>query len=211
MHKIRSKWLIYFLPVFTINIATYAQDNYEIQVYASETVAPATTMVELHSNYTFGGTTSTQDGTVPTHNIIHETIEITHGFTPWFETGFYFFNAIGSEGRTSYVGSHIRPRIAAPEQWHLPVGLSLSFEAGYQKREYCEDDWTLEIRPIIDKTWKKFYVSVNPTFDKSLHGVNENKGFVFSPNVKASYSVTKLIALGFEYYGTVGTLNHFDP
>jgi hypothetical protein len=32
-----------------------AQDNYEIQVYGSETVPAGSTMVELHSNYTFRG------------------------------------------------------------------------------------------------------------------------------------------------------------
>jgi len=33
-----------------------AQDNYEIQVYGSDTVAPQSTMVELHSNFTLQGT-----------------------------------------------------------------------------------------------------------------------------------------------------------
>ena len=32
-----------------------AQDNYEIQVYGSDTVAPKTTMLELHSNFTVEG------------------------------------------------------------------------------------------------------------------------------------------------------------
>ena len=188
-----------------------AQDNYEIQVYGAETVAKDATMIELHSNYTFGGQQYTVDKVLPTHNIIHETIEITHGFTKWFETGFYFFNAIGNDDRTTYVGSHIRPRVAAPDSWHWPVGVSLSVEGGYQKPEYCVDDWTLEIRPIIDRTWKKWYVSINPVFDKSLHGLNENKGFIFSPNVKGSYNVTNVIAAGIEYYGSVGKLNAFDP
>ena len=130
-------------------------------------------MIELHSNFTFGGQQYMQEGVLPTHNIEHETVEITHGWTPWFETGVYFFNAIGTDNRTSYVGSHIRPRAMAPDSWHWPVGVSLSLEAGYQKPEYSADDWTLEIRPIIDKTWKRFYVAFNPTFDKSLHGINE--------------------------------------
>lgn len=189
----------------------FAQDNYEIQVYEAATVSKDATMVELHSNFTFGGQQYTQEGVLPTHNIDHETVEITHGFTNWFETGFYFFNAIGSDGRTNYVGSHIRPRVMVPTSWNWPVGVSLSAEVGYQKPQYSPDDWTLEIRPIIDKNWKKFYVSLNPTFDKSLHGYNENKGFDFSPNVKASYNVTKVTAIGFEYYGAVGNVFMFEP
>ena len=35
-----------------------AQENYEIQVYPSETMAPGTLLVELHSNYTVEGSTA---------------------------------------------------------------------------------------------------------------------------------------------------------
>jgi hypothetical protein len=188
-----------------------AQDNYEIQVYASPTVQKHATMVELHSNFTFDGQQAVENGVLPTHHMLHETIEITHGFTNCFEVGFYFFNAIGSDGRTSYVGSHIRPRIAAPASWNWPVGVSLSTEFGYQKREYSEDDWTLEIRPIIDKQLGNLYMSFNPTFDKSFSGVNQNIGFVFSPDFKVGYNITKVIAPGVEYYGTLGPLSGFFP
>lgn len=201
---------IFFILTISFNLC-YAQDNYEIQVYGSQTVAKNNTMVELHSNFTFQGQDSIVNGVLPTHHIIHETVEITHGWNSWFETGFYFFNAIGDDGRTNYVGSHIRPRAMIPESWGWPVGVSLSLEFGYQKREYSEDDWTLEIRPIIDKQMGKFYWSINPTFDKSFHGLNKNLGYVFSPNVKAQYNITKIIGAGLEYYGSVGPLNNFLP
>jgi hypothetical protein len=188
-----------------------AQDNYEIQVYGSETVAKHATMVELHSNFTFDGQKQTENGVLPTNHILHETIEITHGFTDFFEVGFYIFNAIGNDNRTTYVGSHIRPRVMVPKKWNWPVGVSLSMEGGYQKREYSEDDWSLEIRPIVDKQIGNLYVSLNPTFDKSFHGLNKNEGYVFSPNVKAAYNITKIIAAGFEYYGSIGPLNNFPP
>jgi hypothetical protein len=71
--------------------AARAQENYEIQVYAYDTVEPGHTMVELHSNFTFEGSKTFQDGMYPTNHQLHETIEITHGFTDWFETGFYIF------------------------------------------------------------------------------------------------------------------------
>jgi hypothetical protein len=187
------------------------QENYEIQVYASPTVNKGSTMVELHSNFTFDGSKTTQSKVLPTNHVLHETIEITHGWNSWFETGFYIFNTLGNNNRTTYVGSHIRPRVTAPASWGWPVGVSLSLEAGYQKREFSEDDWSLEIRPIVDKQWGKFYFSLNPTFEKSFHGINKNIGYEFSPNVKASYDVTKIIAAGFEYYGSLGPLNNIPP
>ena len=70
-----------------------AQDNYEIQVYGSDTMKPGRTMVELHSNFTIKGSKSTEDGVLPTNHAWHETIEITHGFNEWFETGLYIFTA----------------------------------------------------------------------------------------------------------------------
>ena len=188
-----------------------AQDNYEIQVYGSETVPKNSTMLELHSNFTFNGSKDKVNGVLPTNHVFHETIEITHGFTEWFETGFYLFNTIGNSGRTAYVGSHIRPRVMLPNKYHFPVGLSFSAEIGYQKKEYSEDDWTLELRPIIDKTIKRVYLSFNPVIGKVLHGLNTDKGFIFSPNVKMSYAFTKVIAAGFEYYGSLGAVNKFSP
>ncbi len=189
----------------------HAQDNYEIQVYGSETEDAGHTMVELHSNYTFDGSTTVVDGVLPTEHVFHETIEITHGWTPWFETGFYFFNTLGNDGRTAYVGSHIRPRFAAPESWKWPVGVSLSLEYGFQKAQYSADTETLEIRPIVDKKMGGWYVSVNPTLDETFKGPDAGRGLIFSPNVKGSYDITKLVALGLEYYGSVGPFFNYDP
>src|SRR5271169_3794639 len=78
------------------SLPSVAQDNYEIQVYGSETVLPKTTMVELHSNFNFQGTKGVVEGVYPTIHALHETVEITHGFTPWFETGFYIFTSATS-------------------------------------------------------------------------------------------------------------------
>ena len=192
-------------------LPTRAQDNYEIQVYGSELVAPGNTMVELHSNFTIEGAKQITDGVYPTNHALHETIEITHGFTDWFETGFYIFTSERSGQGTQWVGDHIRPRFAVPEKWHWPVGLSISNEIGYQRRQFSTDTWTWEMRPIIDQKVGRWYWSINPTFDKSIHGLTQNQGLVFSPNVKFSYDLTPKIAAGLEYYGSVGPLTNVYP
>src|ERR1700757_4482745 len=69
----------------------WAQGNYEIQVYGADTVAPRTTMVELHSNFTVDGSKAVPgsiyaaDGSYPTTHQQHETVEITQGLTKWSE------------------------------------------------------------------------------------------------------------------------------
>jgi hypothetical protein len=191
--------------------AAVGQTDFEIQVYGSETVPARSTMVELHSNVAAQGTTRTEDGVVPSQGAFHETIEITQGWTPWFETGFYLFTSIQPGGGWDWVGDHIRPRIRAPESWHLPVGLSLSTEIGYQQRSFSPDTWTLEIRPIIDKQWGPWYVSFNPVFDRAIKGQDAGRGFAFSPDLKISYEVTQRISAGIEYYGSLGPVSGFDP
>lgn len=203
--------LLLFALYLFVQGRIFAQDNYEIQVYGAETVAPKRTMLELHSNFTFSGTKQTIDGVLPTEHTFHETIEITQGITPWFETGFYIFTSAGTRDGYNWVGDHIRPRFRAPEEWKWPVGASISFEVGYQRSQFSVNTWTLEIRPIVDKQINRWYLAFNPTLDKALHGPDVKRGFQFSPNVKIGYDVTKKVNLGVEYYGSLGPLTGFDP
>lgn len=188
-----------------------AQDNYEIQVYGSDIVAPNHTMVELHSNFTAEGSKTTTDGTLPTNHAVHETVEITQGFSNWFETGFYIFTSIQPDGHWYWVGDHIRPRFRIPESWHWPVGLSLSNEIGYQRSLFSPDTWTWEIRPIVDRQLGRWYLSFNPALDRSWHGPSVSQGVEFSPNAKVGFNFTKRIAGGLEYYAAYGPLTDFDP
>ncbi|MGA2133710.1 MAG: hypothetical protein ABSH50_15565 [Bryobacteraceae bacterium] len=188
-----------------------AQGNYEIQVYGSDLVPPHDTMVELHSNFTIQGSKTIIDGMLPTEHQEHETLEITHGFNDWFETGFYQFTNHQPNGGWMWVGTHIRPRIAIPERYHLPVGISLSTEIGYQRPNISADTWTWEIRPIVDKKLGRWYSAFNPALERAFHGPDTHKGLEFSPNFKISYDVTPKIAGGLEYYGSLGSLTGFDP
>ncbi len=192
-------------------VLLHAQGSYEIQVYGSELVSPGATMVELHSNFTFEGSKTVVDGQYPTEHQEHETLEITHGFSDWFELGFYVFTSVDSRVGWQWVGDHIRPRVAVPESWKWPVGVSLSAEFGYQRAVYSPDTFTLELRPIVDKTLGRWYLCFNPVLDRSFHGPSVSEGLTFSPNVKVGYDVTKAANAGFEYYGNLGPVTGFDP
>ena len=188
-----------------------AQDNYEIQVYGAETIPPGATMVELHSNFTFQGSKHMVDGVRPTNHALHETLEITHGWNSWFETGFYVFTSVTPADGWQWVGDHIRPRVRAPEAWHWPVGVSLSMEFGYQRPAYSGDTWTIELRPIVDKQIGRWYLAFNPALGRSFRGPAQKRGFEFSPNFKAGFDITKKINAGLEYYGALGPLVAIDP
>ena len=186
--------------------AAEAQGNYEIQVYGVETVAPHSTMVELHSNLTVDGQHRTIGGVAPTNHAEHETVEITQGINDWSEVGFYIFTDEQSGLGVQWVGDHIRPRVRVPERWRWLVGVSLSTEVGYQRALFSPDTWTWEIRPIVDKTAGRWYFAVNPALERTWHGPDVNLGIGFSPAAKISYDFTKQITGGFEYYADYGSI-----
>lgn len=200
--------LLTLLSLIFLNVS--AQENYEIQVYGSQTQAKNTTIFELHSNYAFVGERDIVKGVLPTYHALHETIEITHGISDNFELGFYLFMNYLPEYGFQVIGTHLRPRIMAPIKWNLPVGLSLSAEIGYQSSRYSADTWSLELRPIIDKQWNKLYVSLNPTLGVTIKGIEKPSAPAFAPNIKVGYNFFKNISLGAEYYGNLGALDAFE-
>lgn len=206
----KKKPLLPFISIlFCMAYSTvlFSQENYEIQVYGSDLVKTRTTMFEIHSNTSLhrmkGDHFFSQD-------YFRETLEITHGFTDWMELGSYLFTNVGIKGSTDIVGVHLRPRIAIPSSMELPVGLSLSSEIGWVKTKYSDSDWSLELRPIIDKKWDRLMLAFNTVFSLGLRDLS-NQHMDFGSAFKCSYDATKKVALGLEYYGGYGALDKFLP
>jgi hypothetical protein len=188
-----------------------AQENYEIQVYPSETMPKGVTMFELHSNYTLKGLLATPGITASNH-ALHETLEITHGFNDWSELGFYWFTAKPQGSTLQWVGTHLRPRFRVPESWGWPFGFSISQEIGYSRPKFSDGDtWTYELRPIIDKEVGRWYLSVNPVLGKSLRGDHAAEAFDFTPNVNLGFDLTTRVNIAAEYYGSTGTIRETLP
>lgn len=187
------------------------QGSYEIQVYAADLVARGRTMVELHTNITPRGPRERAVGVQPDEHALHETLEVTHGYSEWLEVGFYAFTSLrGGEG-WQWVGSHVRPRVSVPASWHWPVGVSLSQEIGYQRRRFSENTWTWEIRPIIDLERGPLYLAANLALERALRGPGRGHGFDFSPAVKLGVRITPTLTAGVEYYGDLGYLRDVNP
>jgi hypothetical protein len=214
-----------WIPLLNLDSAR-AQDNYEIQVYPSETMAPKTLLTELHSNFTAEGSTTTQFGMLPTQDQEHETIELTEGINEWSEVGFYIFTAEQSGHGIQWVGDHIRPRVRIPPRWHWPVGVSLSSEFGYARPAYSNPTWSWQIMPIVDQTIGRWYWSVNGTMVWDIHVVPppgaftpQQKqlyyrdvaphGMTFGPAATLTYGPSKYFNFGVEYYSYYGQWGNF--
>src|SRR4051794_6489702 len=204
------KQLLCFFSILFISWRVNGQENYEIQVYGSQTQQKNSTIFELHSDFTFRGEREVVKGVRPTYHSLHETLEITHGIGNYFELGAYLFTNYTQKYGFQVVGTHIRPRVMVPAAWGLPVGVSLSAEIGYQRPEYSGETWNIEVRPIVDKQWNKLYLSFNPTFGIALRSAEESSVPVFEPNLKATYAFFKKGGLGIEYYGSLGAVNAFE-
>jgi hypothetical protein len=187
-----------------------AQGGYEIQVYGADLVERGRTMLELHSNFTPDGVTVPAGGLASSRHALHETVEITHGFTGWFEVGFYLFTSLRPGAGLEWVGDHVRPRVRAPASWGWPVGASLSVELGPERRRYFGDTWSLEVRPIVDRRMGRWYWSVNPALERALGG-DRAAAWEFAPGATVTLDVSRTLTVGVEYYGSYGPLRGFDP
>lgn len=189
-----------------------AQDLFEIQVYPYETVEPGVTMFEFHSNFTPSGSKGIEDGVYGNHHQFHETLEITHGWTKWFETGFYLETAlyVPNVGAT-FTGWHIRPRFRFPESKSFPFNVSLSLEYAFNRAGFDPNEQTLEIRPIFDRQQGRLYISINPDLSLATKGPDAGSAPSFEPNAKMGWDFTKVINAGVEYYAETGPVKHFDP
>lgn len=186
-----------------------SQDAYEIAVYGADTEPPRAVDLQLHSNYTFLGTETVLGETPPTDRSSRQTLEITYGFTPYFELGGYIFTRIPHDDGWQLTGGHIRPRLRLPAEWKWPVGLGLSAEIG-PDRGASTTSWTLEIRPIIDCQIGDLYVAFNAASELILDGPGKGESPDLSPALKAAYQISHAVQAGVEYYGTLGSMNHLS-
>ena len=189
-----------------------AQDLFEIQVYPYDTVEPGRTMLEFHTNFTPSGTKTAEQGVFPNHRQFHLTLEITHGWTKYFETGFYLETApyVPGEG-AKFTGWHIRPRVRFPEVSGFPFRMSLSLEYAFNQPGFDPNRQTLEIRPIFERQDGRLYLSINPDLSLAIKGPDAGSAPAFEPNAKIAWDVTRTVTAGLEYYAETGPVKHFDP
>jgi hypothetical protein len=188
-----------------------AQDLFEIQVYPYDTVEPGHTMVEFHTNFIPSGTKDFEDGLYPNHHQFHVTMEVTHGFTSHFETGFYLETAYVPGIGEKFTGWHIRPRFRAPEFKTFPFQFSLSLEYAFNQPGFDPNEQTLEIRPIFERQNGRLYLAINPDMSVAIKGPDAGAAPGFGPIGKIGWDFNHQLAAGLEYYSELGTVKHFEP
>src|SRR5229473_3253389 len=132
-----------------------AIDFYEIQIYPTETTPERVLQLELHSNSVTTATGKVAHSQLNPYQV-HETLEATYGLTPHIEIGQYFATAKLSNGEYEYAGSRTKIHFAIPQTFEWPVQFGGNIEFAYMRRAAEENPLSLELRPIMGGTYKKF-------------------------------------------------------
>jgi hypothetical protein len=185
-----------------------AIDLYEIQIYSGETTPPQHLTLELHSNavVTATGRRATQE---LRPEELHETFEVTYGLLPHVEIGQYFCTARFLNGSYDYAGSRTKLHFGLGDARSWPVALGGNIELAYMRRQAEENPLSLELRPILETRWGKWWLVGDFALEKPLSGPGSHTGWALSPSGLLSYELLPWLTPALEYYGDLGALRHF--
>lgn len=196
----------------TLFPTSHAQDSFEVEVYESNLVPVHHSELDVHTLFVQRGGTA-WDGTVaPSDRQAHLAFEFTHGVTGEFEMGSYLLFAYRPDGGIEYAGFRLQPRVKAPDDWGLPVGLSLSTEIGFPQLQYEPNHVTLEFRPIIDKRAGRWKFAINPILTFAFDGPEADQGMGLEPEMKIGYDfILDKLTGELEYYTALGPAHQLLP
>jgi hypothetical protein len=183
-----------------------AVDPFEIQVYDGTANAPRVFGLELHLNHVATGHGTATAPEIPLLGQTHATLEPSFGIFPWWEVGCYLQSALRADGHVDYAGFKLRSKFVTPPTLHPHLRLGINFEVSLLPEAYDRDRWGAEIRPIVGWEADHWLVLVNPIVDLSLAGPDAVAGPSFEPAAKLARSFAELLALGIEYYGSIGPM-----
>jgi hypothetical protein len=201
-------------------IATQASaqvDPFEFEVYPYQTEGNG--MVELESLNSFvpsghnHGDAGTSSGDFPSHAMYRTALELTYGFTDHLEGAAYLNLAHPNADSFQYAGSKFRLRGSLFEQGELPIDFGWYAEMEWHRTpQFDGNQLELELKPIIEKDFRKFEIALNPIFEKAVFvGPDKNKGFEFGYAAGIYYNWMRAISPGLEFYGAVGLIDDNDP
>ncbi len=187
-----------------------AGDAFEIQVYDGTANAPGLFGLELHLNEWATGHRDAIPPERPLHGQFHATLEPSLGLTPFWEIGAYLQGAVRTDdGVVDWAGAKLRSKLVTPPGFDAHWRLGLNLELSLLPDTYDRDRWGVELRPIAAWHSPEWLFVVNPILDQPL-GSDASEGPSLEPAVKASRNVGP-VALGFEYYATLGQVGDLLP
>jgi hypothetical protein len=186
-------------------------DPFEIQVYDGTANPVGVRGLEVHLNQWATGHRDATPPVAPLHGQFHVTLEPSLGVARFWELGAYLQMALRSDdGAVDWAGVKLRSKFVTPPRWDAHWRLGVNLELAYLPGVYDRDRWGSEIRPIVAWQSADWLFAFNPILDQSLAGPGASDGPSFQPAAKLARALGPL-ALGFEYYATLGPLASVLP
>jgi hypothetical protein len=186
----------------------------EIQVYTDDINKPRKFGLEFHVNTTPSGrSTPDYPGDVPPEHGVRFTPEFSYGLTRDFEAGLYLPAGREPDGGLFLSGAKLRLKWLPlqPDEtrggWYAGANLELSS----LDKKYSDSRYSSELRTIFGYRAPDWLIGVNPIFEWDLSSGYRQGGPGFTHAWKAMHDVVPGIALGFEYYDSIGKLAHPLP
>ena len=193
-------------------LAVRAQDPFEIHVYEYEQLPRGGFTLEGHFNFVGIGTKSPEGTVAATNHQFHTTGELTGGIADTVSLGFRLLTALRPNGSgLEDAGWRLLPHLYAPKSWHLPIDLGLVTEFSFQRTTFEENSKRVELRPIIEKSFGRVQLDLNPVFERALHGPGVHQGWSFEPAVRIAYELNERFSPSLEYYSADGPFPTFLP
>jgi hypothetical protein len=192
-------------------------DPYEFEVYPYATEPRG--MVEVESDnavvangHSQAGTGTNNAGTYPSQGMWYSGEEFTYGLTDRIEAAAYVTFAQPSGHGFWWAGDKFRLRGRLLDEERLPVNLGWYAELEWHKTPQFDDaNLELELKPIIEKDYRRFSLILNPVFEKPLYGRGHEQGFEFGYRNGLYYRWLRYLSPGVEVYGGVGLIDNNDP
>jgi hypothetical protein len=191
-------------------------DPWEFEVYPYATESRGMLEIESDNAYIANGHSQggngTAAGTFRSQGMWYSGEELTYGLTDRIETAAYLSLSQPSGHGLWWAGDKLRLRGRLFDEEVLPVNLGWYVELEWHKTpQFDNADLELELKPIIEKDFGRFSVTLNPVFEKVLYGVGHDQGFEFGYRNGAYYRWMRYLSPGVEFYGGIGLIDNNDP
>ncbi len=200
------------LALAAVSSTAAALDRFEIQVYEPDMNKPGQFGLELHSNYTMGGTkTPEYEGQVPPNHVARFTLEPAIGVTRWLEVGAYLQAMVAPDVGAQWGGWKLRTKFVVPTELTRPWFIGINLELGRVPKRVEEEGWANELRPLLGFNNGHILIAFNPIIGYALTGPDKLKPD-FEPAGKVAINTQHGFALGAEYYTSLGLISKgFEP
>ena len=201
-------WLAGFLAAFAAAPRQAFAQTDEIQVYDGGLADKGKFNLTWHNNYTPSGVkTPAFPGAVVADKSFNGVTEWAYGVSSWFEAGLYLplYSYDKNLGAT-YNGFKLRTLFAVPHAADRKFFYGANFEFSINQKQWDDNRYSSEIRPIIGWHLKPWDIIINPILDTEYDGL---KNLDFAPAFRIAYNVSDKWAVSAEEYADYGPLHNF--